>query len=110
MIDIEKMKRAIRMMRKTGSDDGQYMLVRMRDLEELVDAWERDQVLQEWMREIVGAIGEVKNEENEYEYENEESTESSGESEDEKSDGFESGSEEDCAEEPDGPEDILPVS
>lgn len=27
-------------MRKTGSDDSQYILVRLRDLEELLKAWE----------------------------------------------------------------------
>lgn len=39
-MEIDKMRRACDLMRKTGSDDSQYILVRLRDLEELLKAWE----------------------------------------------------------------------
>ena len=39
-MEIDKMRRACDLMRKTGSDDSQYILVRLRDLEELLNAWE----------------------------------------------------------------------
>lgn len=40
-MDTEKIKQACTLMHKTGADDTQYILVRLRDLEELVEAWER---------------------------------------------------------------------
>lgn len=48
-MDTEKIKQACTLMHKTGADDTQYILVRLRDLEELVEAWERDRMMQEWV-------------------------------------------------------------
>lgn len=119
MIDIEGIKRGLELMRATGSDEGQYLLIRMRDLEELVEAWERDQMLQEWMRDIIEAIGEVDYNEKEPGGEGSESTESikrdepsehSNRSGDRKMGDFQDKSQETNPEEHSGPEDILPVS
>lgn len=48
-MDAEKIKQACELMHKTGADDTQYILVRLRDLEELVEAWERDRMMQDWV-------------------------------------------------------------
>lgn len=119
MIDITGIKRGLDLMRATGSDKGQYLLIRMRDLEELVEAWERDQMLQEWMRDIIEAIGEVDYNEKEPGGEGSESMESikrdepskhSDRSGDRKMGDFQDKSQESSPEERPGPEDILPVS
>lgn len=64
-MDIASIKRACELMHKTGADDSQYVLVRLSDLEEMVEAWERDKILQKWMNRIFTALQEVKNEDNE---------------------------------------------
>lgn len=119
MIDITGIKRGLELMRETGSDKDQYLLVRMHDLEELVEAWERDQTLQEWMRDIIEAIGEVNDDEKESGGEGPESKESikgdepsehSDRSGDRKMGDFQDKSQESNPEERPGPEDILPVS
>lgn len=48
-MDTEKIKQACKLMHNTGADDTQYILVRLRDLEELVEAWERDRMMQDWV-------------------------------------------------------------
>ena len=39
-MQIDKLKASCELMRKTGADDSQYLLVPMRDLEELIAAYE----------------------------------------------------------------------
>ena len=46
------MRRACKLMHNTGADDTQYVLVRIKDLEELMDAWEREQLFKEKAREV----------------------------------------------------------
>lgn len=46
------MRRACRLMHTTGADDTQYVLVRIKDLEELIDAWEREQLFKKKAREV----------------------------------------------------------
>lgn len=48
-MDTEKIKQACKLMHNTGADDTQYILVRLRDLEELIEAWERDRMMRDWV-------------------------------------------------------------
>ena len=76
-MDISKIKQSIDLMHATGSDDSQYLLIRMKEIEELIVAYERDQILQEWLRKIVNALEmEVDNERSTEEDESRETEES----------------------------------
>ena len=57
-MDIKRIRGAIELMEKTGTDDSQYVLVPLKDLRQLADSWERDQATQDLFRRILHAIEE----------------------------------------------------